>query len=278
MKNWRSDSLNQSAFEKTGPIPRSISRTFEKFKKELDPNAESEIIEEFRISRYQTSSSIKYLLLLIISPIVVDQITKSFIFSPFIDYFWNEKNNSVFLNISQEERAFSELQRFEEKIHFEILIGQLPNLSHESIEKEVKNKAVELAQYYSDESTDAIKNFLADCVSLLTFFYLIVTGTKQISVLNSFVNELIYGLSDTAKAFLIILFTDVFVGFHSSHGWEILLESGLRHFGLPENRDIIFLFIATFPVLLDTVFKYWIFRYLNQVSPSAVATYHEMNE
>jgi len=47
---------------------------------------------------------------------------------------------------------------------------------------------------------------------------------------------------------------------------------------LPENRDLIFLFIATFPVLLDTVFKYWIFRYLNQVSPSAVATYHEMNE
>ena len=45
MKNWRSDNLNQSAFEKTGPIPRSITRTFEKFKKELDPNAESEIIE-----------------------------------------------------------------------------------------------------------------------------------------------------------------------------------------------------------------------------------------
>ena len=64
MKNWRSDSLNQSAFEKTGPIPRSITRTFEKFKKELDPNAESEIIEEFRVSRYQTSASIKYLLVL----------------------------------------------------------------------------------------------------------------------------------------------------------------------------------------------------------------------
>ena len=35
MKNWRSDNLNQSAFEKTGPIPRSITRTFEKFKKAL---------------------------------------------------------------------------------------------------------------------------------------------------------------------------------------------------------------------------------------------------
>jgi hypothetical protein len=255
MKNWRSDNLNQSAFEKTGPIPRSITRTFEKFKKELDPNAESEIIEEFRVSRYQTSASIKYLLLLIVSPILVNQISKSFIFSPFIDYFWNEKNNSIFLNISQEERAFSELQRFEEKIHFEILIGQLPNLSQEAIEKEIKNKAVELAQYYSDESTNAIKNLLSDILSFFTFFYLILNGTRQISVLKSFINELIYGLSDTAKAFLIILFTDVFVGFHSTHGWEVILENGLRHFGLPENRDIIFLFIATFPVLLDTVFK-----------------------
>ena len=78
--------------------------------------------------------------------------------------------------------------------------------------------------------------------------------------------------------FLIILFTDIFVGFHSTHGWEVLLENGLRHFGLPENRDFIFLFIASFPVILDTVFKYWIFRYLNQVSPSAVATYRNMNE
>jgi hypothetical protein len=278
MKNWRLDTLNQSAFEKTGPIPRSITRTFEKFKKELDPNSESEIIEEFRVSRYQTSASIKYLLLLILSPILANHITKNFIFSPFIDYCWNEKQNAIFLNASQEERAFSELQRFEEKIHFEILIGQLPDLSQESIEKEIKNKAIEIAQFYSDESTDAIKNLLSDFISLFVILYLVITGKRQISVLNSFINELIYGLSDTAKAFLIILFTDIFVGFHSTHGWEVLLENGLRHFGLPENRDIIFVFIATFPVLLDTVFKYWIFRYLNQVSPSAVATYHEMNE
>ena len=45
MKNWRLNSVNQSAFEKTGPIPRSISKTFEKFKKELDPNSELEILQ-----------------------------------------------------------------------------------------------------------------------------------------------------------------------------------------------------------------------------------------
>lgn len=278
MKNWGARNLTQSAFEKTGPIPRSITKTFEKFKKELDPNSESEIIEEFRVSRYQTAASIKYLLLLLIVPVIVNQVSKGVIFSPFIDYFWNEKRLDIFLNASQEERAFSELQRFEEKIHFEILIGQLPPLSQESIDREIKNKAVELAQYYSQESINAIKNLLSDLLGFIAFSYLILKGGRQISVLRSFLNELVYGLSDTAKAFLIILFTDIFVGFHSTHGWEVLLENGLRHFGLPENRDFIFLFIASFPVILDTVFKYWIFRYLNQVSPSAVATYRNMNE
>ena len=64
MKNWRLNTYNQSAFEKTGPIPRSITKTFEKFKKELEPNSESEIIEEFRVSRYQTAASIKYLVII----------------------------------------------------------------------------------------------------------------------------------------------------------------------------------------------------------------------
>ncbi len=278
MKNWGVKNITQSAFEKTGPIPRSITKTFEKFKKELDPNSEAEIIEEFRVSRYQTAASIKYLLLLIVVPVIINQLSKGVIFSPFIDYFWNEKRIDIFLNASQEERAFSELQRFEEKIHFEILIGQLPPLSQESIDKEIKNKAIELAEYYSQESINAIKNLLSDFLGFIAFFYLILKGGRQVSVLKSFLNELIYGLSDTAKAFLIILFTDIFVGFHSTHGWEVLLENGLRHFGLPENRDFIFLFIASFPVILDTVFKYWIFRYLNQVSPSAVATYRNMNE
>ena len=100
----------------------------------------------------------------------------------------------------------------------------------------------------------------------------------EVANLKSFIDEIVYGLSDSAKAFIIILFTDTFVGFHSPHGWEIILEGLSRHLGLPASRDFIFLFIATFPVILDTVFKYWIFRYLNRISPSAVATYKDMNE
>nr|YP_009237328.1 chloroplast envelope membrane protein [Wildemania schizophylla]AKS28375.1 chloroplast envelope membrane protein [Wildemania schizophylla] len=278
MKYWNLKRNNQFAFEKVGPIPRSITNTFEKFRKELDPNGESEAVEEFRISRHQTITSIKYILLLFISPVLVNQASKFFVFGPCIDYLWNQEQPKIFLNSSQEERAFAELQRFEEKIHFEVLLNPSEDISYEIIEKRVQLKARELGEYYANESANAVKNILSDFVSIAIFVLLMITGQRQISIVKSFLNEIIYGLSDTAKAFLIILFTDMFVGFHSPHGWEVIIEVILRHLGLPESRDFIFLFISTFPVILDTIFKYWIFRYLNQVSPSAVATYHNMNE
>ncbi|MFM7731913.1 MAG: proton extrusion protein PcxA, partial [Cyanobium sp.] len=65
--------------------------------------------------------------------------------------------------------------------------------------------------------------------------------------------------------------------FHSPEGWTVLLDGIAAHFGLPTGENFIMLFIATFPVVLATIFKYWIFRYLNRVSPSAVATLNNMN-
>ena len=100
----------------------------------------------------------------------------------------------------------------------------------------------------------------------------------QIIILKSFLAESLYSLSDTTKSFLLILSTDLLVGFHSPRGWEIFLEWLIHHFGLPQNTEFMSLFVATFPVFLDTVFKYWIFRSLNKISPSTVSTYHNMIE
>jgi len=177
-----------------------------------------------------------------------------------------------------EHEAIEEIESFEKKIKFEAITGQLPHLSSEKYEEMVEKKTLEVAKDYSHESENALKNILADLLSLGAFAWILFISPQQIQILKAFIDELIYGLSDSAKAFLIILFTDVFVGFHSTHGWEVLLEGILHHFGLPENRNYIYLFIATFPVVLDAIFKYWIFRYLSRISPSAVATYRNMNE
>lgn len=278
MKYWNLKKINQSAFEKTGIVPRSMNKLFNRFKQELNPNAEVEALEEFKVAKYQTSTSVRYIIVLLVTPILINQLSKIFILDPLINNLWNKNSLQIFLNPSQEERAFADLQRFEEKLHFEILIGKLDSSSIENVQQQMSDKALEIALEYSFESANAIKNILADFISIIIFISILIINKRQFSILKSFINESIYGLSDTAKAFLIILFTDIFVGFHSPHGWEIVIEVILRHFGLPESRDFIFIFISTFPVILDTIFKYWIFRYLNRISPSAVATYHNMNE
>ena len=402
--------MEKRAFEQTGLVPRSIIRTFDRFRRQLLKGAETSVIQEFRVSRYQVLVSVKCLVSLLIIPLVVNFLAKTFFLMPLTEYLWNTQQNEIFLNLYQENRAFAELHDFEEKLFFESLIETqsapekrtlgIPSSNEKFYKTEVKNntnilykslltsktlrndvssnlndattrdtknyecakrnncfprsssgnyllsgvepskqaqlthslplsmisqrdarnkpsvslsatmigqspiivapratmiedgsfylenslpqkfqqKTIELAVYYNQQSIEAITNLFGDFITFITISFLFIWMEPQIIILKSFLTESIYSLSDTTKSFLLILLTDLLVGFHSPRGWEIFIELILRHFGLPENQDFIFLFVATFPVLLDTVFKYWIFRYLNQISPSTVATYHSMIE
>ncbi len=269
---------SESFADNTSVLPRSILRTVDRIKRELDPKAEEEVVASFRDSKARTIVALRFILLLIIIPLLTQQVSKNFVVGPIVDHFRSDTAPTVFLNVEMEEEALRELQRFEERFRFEILIGKVPPVSEEEIEAIMRAQAEEIEDVYRQRSSDAVKNVFSDIFSLVAFASVIFFSQREIAVLKSFIDEVIYGLSDSAKAFIIILFTDTFVGFHSPHGWEVLLEGISRHLGLPANRDFIFLFIATFPVILDTVFKYWIFRYLNRISPSAVATYKNMNE
>ncbi|MGC9503601.1 proton extrusion protein PcxA [Baaleninema sp.] len=266
----------ESMAGKASLLPRSILRTIDRIKRELDPNAEDEVVEKFRYYKSKTVISLKFMLLLILIPLLTHQISKNFLIRPIYNEFFHQQVD-VFINQDFEEEAFMDLQRYEERLQFRMAIGQV-KLTQEEMEEKVEEKAHEIAREYQELSNNAVQNVFADLCSLGAFCAVILTSKRELAIVKSFIDDLIYGLSDSAKAFIIILFTDIFVGYHSPHGWEVILESISRHFGLPESRDFNFLFIATFPVILDTVMKYWIFRYLNRISPSAVATYRNMNE
>lgn len=271
----------QAVSDKSGVLPRSFFNTIDRIKQEIDPkveDSEEAVLQQFRSSRYKTAVSIKLLLLLIIVPLLAHQLSKTFVINPILDRYFETHERIVFLNSDYEEEAFVELRQYGEALDFRAMIGQTPKLSQPEKEERVKEKAMEITEAYRFRGSNAIANVFADLCSLLGFALVIIFSRREIAIAKSFLDERLYNLSDSAKAFMIILFTDIFVGFHSPHGWEVILENVSRHFGLPENRDFNFMFIATFPVILDTVLKYWIFRYLNRISPSAVATYRNMNE
>jgi hypothetical protein len=260
-------------------IPRSIFKTVNRFRREIDPNpqTEEEMVRDFRTARARTRSATRFLMLLIILPLLTQQISKAVVVGPIVDHLRGAVQIEAWVNPRVETRFVEQMVAFEEKLKFQNLFTKKTQSAQE-FELALKQKAVELKENLQQELKEPIKNIFADFISLIVFSMLIVTGRQEIATLKTWIDEVVYGLSDSAKAFIIILCTDVFVGFHSPHGWEVIMESVFAHFGLPPNQSVINMFIATFPVMLDTVFKYWIFKYLNQLSPSAVATYKNMNE
>lgn len=270
--------MPKRAVEQTGLIPRSIIRTFERFQKQLFPGAEMLVIQEFRISRYQVIVSVQCLVILIFVPLLVNIISKFFLVTPIVEYIWNRPQNEIFLNTSQQNSALAELRSFEEKMYFESLLDRDGKKLNAQIQQDLQTKTFEIARLYNKESIEAISNLFADLLSFCSLSLVFLFMKPQLIILKSFLAESLYSLSDTTKSFLLILGTDLLVGFHSPRGWEVFLEWFFRHFGFPENTEFMSLFVATFPVFLDTVFKYWIFRSLNKISPSTVATYHNMIE
>lgn len=278
-----------SSQEKIGFFPRSILRTFGRFRRQLWPGIENLVLQEFRISRSQFLVACQSLFLLLLFPLVFHAVAKNFLFRPTVEYLWNTKQSDIFLNATQEERAFHQMTNFEEKLYFESLILPPPLQSEDTPAKSVneqnlyfqnqfQDKLGKLAIQYNEESIDSLTNLITDLVTAISFYGLCLFMKPQLIILKSFLTEFLYSFGDTTKSFLLLFVTDLFVGFHSPHGWEVFLETLMNRFGLPENEDFIFLFVATFPVLLDTIIKYWIFRYLNKISPSTVATYHTMIE
>ncbi|MCU0567154.1 MAG: proton extrusion protein PcxA [Oculatellaceae cyanobacterium Prado106] len=275
----KSKSTKKSLASKSGVLPRSILDTVDRIKQELDPEAEQEMVRNFRKSKTRTLTALRFILILIIVPLLTQQVAKNFMVGPIVDHYRNQSQEvSIVFNAEMEERALNELRLFEERMRFEVLIGHAEPKSDAEIQNRVRERALALEAEYRELGSDAVKNVFSDMLAVTAFIGVLLTSRREIEIVKSFIDQLVYGLSDSAKAFFIILFTDMFVGFHSPHGWEVILEGVAQHFGLPPDRSFIFLFIATFPVILDTIFKYWIFRYLNRASPSAVATYRSMNE
>ena len=149
--------------------------------------------------------------------------------------------------------------------------------SHET-EQKLQEKTLQLAIKYNTESIQAITNIFSDLLSYLTLLYLVISLRIQINITKSFLLEVFFGLEDSKKCLLILLTTDLLVGYHSSGSWEIVLESFFTHYGLIANKSTILLLVATLPVLLDVLFKYLIFRHLNRSSPTTVATYNALIE
>nr|YP_010184131.1 envelope membrane protein [Prosartes lanuginosa]QVG62977.1 envelope membrane protein [Prosartes lanuginosa] len=197
---------------------------------------------------------------------------------PWVINWWNTQQSETFLNDIQEKSILEGFIELEELFLLDEMIKEYPETHIQKIRIGLHKETIQLVKTHDEYHLHIIFNFSTNiiCFAILSGYFIL--GNEELVILNSWVQEFLYNLSDTIKAFSILLVTDLWIGFHSTHGWELMIGSVYNDFGLAHNDQIISGLVSTFPVILDTIVKYWIFHYLNRVSPSLVVIYHSMNE
>nr|YP_010010444.1 chloroplast envelope membrane protein [Hippeastrum rutilum]QOE56789.1 chloroplast envelope membrane protein [Hippeastrum rutilum] len=197
---------------------------------------------------------------------------------PWIINWWNTRQSETFLNDIQEKNVLEKFLELEELFLLDEMIKEYPETHIQKLRIGIHKETIQLVKTHNEYYLHIILHLSTNiiCFAILSGYFIL--GNEELVILNSWVQEFFYNFSDTIKAFSILLVTDLWIGFHSTHGWELMIGSIYNDFGLAHNEQIISGLVSTFPVILDTIVKYWIFRFLNRVSPSLVVIYHSMNE
>nr|YP_009699142.1 CemA [Mentzelia aspera]QEJ86652.1 CemA [Mentzelia aspera] len=200
------------------------------------------------------------------------------ILESWVTNWWNTRQSETFLNDIHEKSIIEKFIELEELLFLEEMINEYSEIDLQKIRIGIHKETIQLIKIHNEDRIHTILHFSTNIISFIILSGYSILGNEELVSLNSWAQEFLYNLSDTIKAFSILLLTDLCIGFHSPHGWELMIGSVYKDFGFVHNDQIISGLVSTFPVILDTILKYWIFRYLNRLSPSLVVIYHSMND
>ncbi|XP_051132090.1 chloroplast envelope membrane protein isoform X2 [Andrographis paniculata] len=240
---------------------------------------DDDILYEDRVFRYASYSSAKFLAVLIIVPWALDFLVHDYVLMPFLDrYVKKVPLAAELLDVrrSQKLEMVKTLNLEKARYRLEVEIGKSPPLSDEDLYSELRHKALELRDERRLENRKAFANIWSDGVFGISLFMLLYFCQSQVALLKFTGYKLLNNITDTGKAFLIILVTDIFLGYHSESGWQTLLEIIFEHYGFEVDSSAITIFVCIIPVIMDACVKLWLFKFLPKLSPKVSNIFQEM--
>ncbi|KAF3787896.1 Chloroplast envelope membrane protein [Nymphaea thermarum] len=245
----------------------------------LGKDVEDEILYEDRVFRYASGASAKFLAILVIIPWALDFVVHDYILMPFLDrYVKTVPLAAELLDVrkSQKLEMIKTLKVEKARYRFESEIGKSPPLSDDELWWELRHKALELRDEYRIENRKACANIWSDMVFGLGVFFILYFNQSKVTLMKFTGYKILRNISDTGKAFLIILITDIFLGYHSESGWQTLIEIIFEHYGLEVDQAAITIFVSFVPVVIDACVKLWLFKFLPRFSPNVANIFREM--
>ncbi|GAB4854052.1 hypothetical protein Ancab_022633 [Ancistrocladus abbreviatus] len=240
---------------------------------------DDDLLYEDRVFRYASLNSAKFLAFLIIIPWALDFLVHDYVLMPFLDrYVKTVPLATEMLDVrrTQKLEMIKELKVERARFRFEVEIGKSPPLSEEELWLELRHKALELRDEKRFENRRAFANIWSDMVFGISLFIILYFNQRKVALLKFTGYKILNNISDTGKAFLIILITDIFLGYHSESGWQTVCEIIVEHYGLEVDQSVITIFICLVPVIIDACVKFWLFKFLPRLSPKVSNIFQEM--
>nr|YP_010569357.1 Chloroplast envelope membrane protein [Vaccinium myrtillus]UZC79332.1 Chloroplast envelope membrane protein [Vaccinium myrtillus] len=189
---------------------------------------------------------------------------------------WNTSQSETFLNEIQEKNILEKFIELEELVLLDEIIKEYSETHLHGIG--IHKETIQLIKIYNEDRIHTILHFSINLICFIILSGYSILRNEELVILNSWAHEFLYNLSDTIKAFSILFLIDLCTGYHSTHGWELIIGSVYNDFGFFHNDQILSVLVSILPPILDAIFKYLIFSYLSRVSPSLVVIYNSMNE
>lgn len=144
-----------------------------------------------------------------------------------------EMRNPVFaLKGEQEEKVEKKVTAFKNHLQFEQLLGRSPPLTDTELQATLRKKALDLEREEREQNCVALANFVTDSTFAIILTANLLLQLDEAEKLRKTLSKEFFSLDSSRQAFILLLVSDILVGYHSAEGWSTGLESIGGHYGL----------------------------------------------
>jgi len=178
--------------------------------------------------------------------------------------------DAVVLGNEQIEEVANALVEAEKQLRYDVIMGHVPKMDEAGLMTHLREVGLRLEEEERRHMLQGAANTVTDLIIGVCFSIGLLLNKVRVGEALNKVSKRFMTLSNTTQAFLLLLLSDVIVGYHSSDGWFTVLKLIGQHYGWSEKgyESIVSIFVAIVPVGLDVAFKFWVFKELRRLSPS----------
>lgn len=246
----------------------------------FDPDqerTEAAIRGEALINQEESRKGIRYAIQLILVPLLTGFIISHVFADPILNYTLENSPEAFAMTDHQKVEGAQAMHVEEVRQRMQIAIGRIKPKTEEQMFMHLREFAMEVQDEERHHNESALITAVSDSVTAVVLIAGVSQKTRGRVALTGTIYRAFNGLSDIAKAVLIILVADTLLGYHSEEGWTALIEVVLGRYGIEPEEGPVVIFVGVVPVVIDVFFKFWIFSGLNKISPSAVVTIKQLD-